>query len=377
MTQPDEHEVRAASRRGWHVWRSVEADWFGRHGAGEVLAVVALLLSALALVVVLDDSDVPGSWRDQLVGLVAEAEQQLDAATALALLPSVGLAGLLAVVARGRVASTQRTNRLARELGSSRQQIDQLKGTLRERDELLLAVVHELRSPLTHVVGYAELMSGSIRPRHPDEIVEMNLAIQSASKTMLRLMDDLVEVTRLQAEGFSLRPRPVDLVQLVRSTVAGFDVVGDRRHHLVVDLPDHWLTVMADPERLRQVLVNLLTNAMIYSPDGGEVRVRARLHGHLVRIDVTDQGIGVDPEEHGRIFDRFYRATNGRTQSAHGSGLGLSIVKDLVEAHGGEVGVSSRRGLGSTFWFTVPSASDVAVGQDVRGGSTRHAATAT
>jgi len=377
VTQPDEHEVRATSWRGGRVWRAVEADWFGRHAAGEVLAIVALVLSALALVVVLDDSDVPGSWRDQIVGLVAEAEQQLDAATALALLPAVGLAGLLAVVARGRVASSQRANRLARELGSSRQQIEHLKVTLRERDELLLAVVHELRSPLTHVVGYAELMSGGVRPRHPDEIVEMNLAIQSASKTMLRLMDDLVEVTRLQAEGFSLRPRPVDLVQLVRSTVAGFVLVGDRRHHLVADLPDHWLTVMADPERLRQVLVNLLTNAMIYSPDGGEVRVRARLNGHLVRIDVTDQGIGVDPDEHGRIFDRFYRATNGRAQSAHGSGLGLSIVKDLVEAHGGEVGVSSRPGLGSTFWFTVPLVCDVAVGQGVRRGSTRRAATAT
>jgi signal transduction histidine kinase len=347
----------------------------GHRSPGEVLALVALILSAFALAVVLDDGDEPGSLREQFGMLVARTEQRVDTATAIALLPAVALAGLLVVVARGRAMSIQRANRLARELGNSRHQIELLKMTLRSRDEFLLAVVHELRTPLTHVIGYAELMSGVSRPRHPDELGEMNAAIQSASSTMLRLMDDLVEVTRLQTDGFTLRPRPVDLAQLVRNTVAGFEAGGEH-HHLSVDVPEHWLMVLADPERLRQVLVNLLTNAMIYSTDGGEVRVRARQSGHLVRVEVEDQGIGIDPEEHGRIFERFYRASGGKTYREGGSGLGLSIVKDLVEAHGGEVGLSSRPGVGSTFWFTVPTATEVTVGQDART-STRRAAPAT
>jgi len=365
VSEPAEYKAGDASRQPWRLWRSADADWLGRRSPGEVLALLALILSAFALVVVLDDGDAPGSLREQFGSLIVRLEERVDTVTALALLPAVALAGTLAVVARGRAASIQRANRLARELGGSRRQIEHLKSTLKSRDEFLLAVVHELRTPLTHVVGYAELMSGGLRPRHPDEIVDMNTAIQSASTTMLRLMDDLVEVTRLQTDGFSLRPRPVDLVQLVRNTVTSFEAGGDR-HHLTVDVPNHWLMVMADPERLRQVLVNLLANATIYSPAGGEVRVRARLSGHQVRIEVEDQGIGIDPEEHARIFERFYRASSGRKYREGGSGLGLSIVKDLVEAHGGDVGLSSRPGVGSTFWFTLPSVTEVAVGQDAR-----------
>jgi signal transduction histidine kinase len=151
--------------------------------------------------------------------------------------------------------------------------------------------------------------------------------------------------------------------------------VRDGRHRLILDLPDHWLMVLGDPERIRQVLVNLLTNAVMYSPNGGEVTVRARPNGHQVRVEVTDHGIGVDPEEQTQIFERFYRAKDGRALREQGSGLGLAIVKELIEAHGGEVGVTSQVGVGSTFWFTLPSASDV-VSQDARSTS-RRPATAT
>jgi len=372
VSEPAEHEVDSTSQRPWRLWRSIEAEWWGHRSPGEVLALLALILSAFALAVVLDDGDEPGSLREQLSILVAQAEQHLDTSTAIALLPAVGLAGLLVMVARGRALSIQRSTRLARELGSSRRQIEHLKATLRARDEFLLAVVHELRTPLTHVIGYAELMGGGSRPRHPEELGDMNAAIQSASTTMLRLMDDLVEVTRLQTDGFTLRPRPVDLVQLVRHAVTGFDA-GDQQHHLSVDVPDHWLMVLADPERLRQVLVNLVANAIIYSPSGGQVWVRARLSGHLVRFEVEDEGNGIDPDEHGRVFERFYRASGGRAYRESGSGLGLSIVKELIEAHGGEVGLSSRLGSGSTFWFTVPAANEVPASQDVRNSARRTA----
>jgi signal transduction histidine kinase len=371
VSQPDEDGLGHAPRRVRRPWSAAESDWLGYRSAGEVLALLALILSVVALVVVVGDGEVPGSLRLPLGNLVARFGQDTDTIVALAILAAVALAALLGIVSRARAASVQRATRLARELTISRRQIDHLKETLRTRDEFLLAVVHELRAPLTHIVGYAELMSGGVRPRHPDDLVEMNAAVQNASITMLRLMDDLVEVTRIQSDGFNLRPRPVDLVQLVRGAAAGCDV-HDGLHHLRLDVPDHWLMVMADPERIRQVLVNLLTNATLYSPDGGEIRVSAQTAGHQVRIEVQDHGIGVAADEQARIFERFYRANDGRALREQGSGLGLAIVKELIEAHGGEVGVSSKPGVGSTFWFTLPSASEV-VSQDARSSSRRTA----
>ena len=185
----------------------------------------------------------------------------------------------------------------------------------------------------------------------------MSAAIQSASSTMLRLMDDLVEATRAQAEGFNLKARPVDLGNLIQATVAGFEAQR-LAHRLLLELPHHWLAACADPERIRQVLANLLTNAISYSPAGGEIQIRARLHSDRVRVEIEDHGIGLTPEDQRRIFDRFYRASEGRALREQGSGLGLAIVKDLVEAHGGQVGVTSQLGVGSTFWFTLPSADE-------------------
>src|SRR6185295_608397 len=123
---------------------------------------------------------------------------------------------------------------------------------------------------------------------------------------------------RAQTEGFGLKTRPVDLVSLIRGVVAGYDVQ-EQQHRLTVDLPDHWLAVLAD----------LLTNAISYSPDGGEIRVRARALGDQVRVEIEDHGIGMAPEDQRRAFDRFYRASEGRALRQHGSGLGLAIVKDL------------------------------------------------
>lgn len=336
-----------------------------------MLALAALFSSAVALLVVLDDGGAPGSLRDQVAVLLTHLENQATIATALALLVGLILAWLLALMMRARDDATTRADRLAHDLARSRHQVERLRSTLAGRDELLLAVAHELRTPLTHVVGYAELLSGGARPRHPEEVGEMSAAIQGASTTMLRLMDDLVETTRAQADGFSLKTRPVDLVHLIRGVAAGYDAQTQTQHdarssQVTLDLPDHWLAVLADPERIHQVLANLLTNAISYSPGGGEIRVSAEQAGDRVRVEIADHGIGMDPEEQLRAFERFYRTSEGRAVREHGSGLGLAIVKDLIEAHGGEVGVSSQPGVGSTFWFTLQAADDRATDSEAR-----------
>ena len=357
MSHDDERVSRAPPRLPSPPDRRTGAHWLVVRSAGEILALAALLLSALALIVVLDDGDAPGSLRDEAVGLLGRLDGQANAATVVALVVSLVLAWALALAIRGRDAAAARADRLAHALATSRRQVERLRSTLAGRDELLLAVVHELRTPLTHVVGYAELLSGGARPRRPDEVGEMSAAIQGASTTMLRLMDDLVEVTRAQSDGFTLKTRPVDLVHLIRGVVAGYDAQDDA-HRIRLDLPDHWLAVRADPERVHQVLANLLTNALNYSPGGGEVLVSARQTGDRVRVEIVDHGIGMSPDEQRRAFDRFYRAHGGRAVREHGSGLGLAIVRDLVRSHGGEVGLSSQPGVGSTFWFTLPAADD-------------------
>jgi two-component system sensor histidine kinase KdpD len=137
-------------------------------------------------------------------------------------------------------------------------------------------------------------------------------------------------------------------------------------HQLTVDLPDHWLAASADPERVHQVLANLLTNAINYSPAGGEIAIRARALGEQIRVEIQDHGIGLSAEDQQKVFERFYRASDGRSLRERGSGLGLAIVKELVEAHGGQVGVKSQLGEGSTFWFTLPSAEERAAEPESR-----------
>jgi signal transduction histidine kinase len=337
--------------------------WVVARSAGEILALAALFLSAVALVVVLDDADAPGSLREQFALVLVRLADQANLATAIVLLVALVLAVALALAVRTRDRACARADQLTLDLGTMSRQVAQLEGSLAARDELLLSVVHELRVPLTHVVGYAELLSSGSRPRHPEEVGEMSTAIQGASTTMLRLMDDLVEATRAQADGFSLKPRPVDLVHLIRGVVAGYDAQG-QGHRLVVDVPNHWLAVRADPERIHQVLGNLLTNAIAYSPGGGEILVRARAQGSHIRVEIEDHGIGMAPEDQRQAFDRFYRASEGRALREHGSGLGLAIVKDLIEAHGGQVGVVSQPGTGSTFWFTLRMADERVVSSE-------------
>jgi signal transduction histidine kinase len=365
VSHEDERVSGGASRPPRTPERRTGAQWLTARSAGEILALAALFLSALALIVVLDDGGAPGSLRDQAVGLLDRLEEQANAATAIAVVVSLLLTWALALVIRRRDDAIVRADRLAHALAKSQDRVERLRSMLAGRDALLLSVVHELRTPLTHVVGYAELLSGGARPRHPKEVGEMSAAIQGASTTMLRLMDDLVEATRAQGEGFSLKTRPVDLVNLIRGVVAGYEAQ-EEAHQLTLDLPDHWLAVRADPERIHQILANLLTNAISYSPNGGEVRVSARQAGDRVRVEISDHGIGMDAEDQRRTFDRFYRARGGRAVREHGSGLGLAIVKDLVEAHGGEVGLSSEAGVGSTFWFTLPAADDRAVAAEPR-----------
>jgi two-component system, OmpR family, sensor histidine kinase BaeS len=262
-------------------------------------------------------------------------------------------------------------NEMAEELEqeeSRREQLDRLK------DEFVLTASHELRSPLTSVQGFAELLMlerDSLTPRQA-ETVEI---ILDNCRHLVRLLNDLLDLARSDAGRLSIRPQPTEVAPLIDDVVRTMRAQTEAGNqslteHVPPDLP----LINVEPDRIRQILVNLLTNAHEYSPEGASIGVSARTLGAEVEISVTDNGPGIPEEQLERIFDRFTRGDAGLTQRVGGTGLGLAISKSLVELHGGDITAESVVGQGSTFRVRLPIAA--AAAGDGAGGQASPAAEA-
>ena len=240
----------------------------------------------------------------------------------------------------------------------------------RAKSEFVSVVSHELRTPLTSILGYADLLKARDFP--PAERWELMDIIWKQASHLSNLVEDLLNVSRLDAGRITLNRWVLSLRQLITELITQMNKQLDQeRHHLLLDIPATLPPVYADRDRLRQVLGNLLSNAIKYSPGGGEIVLRAQiLHTPPIEapslpaepallITVRDEGMGMEAGELHRIFERFYRIDNGNTRKIGGSGLGLSITKALVELHGGRIWATSQPGIGSTFAFTIPIATDV------------------
>jgi signal transduction histidine kinase len=219
--------------------------------------------------------------------------------------------------------------------------------------ELLNMVSHELRTPLSLIHGYAELLVHRADRLESAEIAQMSAEIYTSSRTLARLVDDLLDFSHLDHGRLQLRRKRIALGELLEGLIRTFsNQPGGER--IVTDLAPG-LAVDADPERLHQVVSNLFSNALLYTSDGPIV-IRAARQSGTVRIEVEDHGPGLAAEEIGRVWESFYRGTAGAQLPNRGSGLGLTVVKQIVELHGGKVGVQSTLGQGATFWFTLPAA---------------------
>ncbi|WP_372729993.1 sensor histidine kinase [Nocardioides sp.] len=223
---------------------------------------------------------------------------------------------------------------------------------LKVKDEFLASVSHELRTPLTSIMGYVDLLleDGELDPatRQQLEVVERN------SARLLRLVADLLQAAQTDAGPAELVRSPTDLSTLARESVGAaepFATAGGIK--LRLDTPDR-LMARVDAPRIGQVLDNLISNAIKYSPSGGDVRVVLAVAGDEAEIEVSDSGIGIDALDHERLFTRFFRAADARARSIQGIGLGLSVLKAIVEAHGGRVEVESELGVGSVFRVRLP-----------------------
>ena len=219
----------------------------------------------------------------------------------------------------------------------------------RQRDEFVSIVSHDLRAPVAVVRGQAQIIERSAR--HPDLVRKSAQAIVKGSERMNAMIQDLVDSARIEAGKLTLEKKPIDLLPFISDLLDRARVTTDVAR-VRVDIPKDLLPVSADPERLERIVLNLLSNALKYSPSKTEVLLKAKKTNKEVTVSVTDRGIGIAPEDIPNLFQRYYRAKGAR--KAEGLGLGLYITRMLVEAHGGSIWVESELGKGSTFYFTLP-----------------------
>ena len=220
------------------------------------------------------------------------------------------------------------------------------------RDDVLAIVAHDLRSPIATILMATELLRG--KEAGPDSSRCLDMIVSAATQADA-LIRDLVDVARIESGRFSVNPMRQRLASILTVATEGFAQQAARAHlTLTCDVADAaGLSVLVDYPRFAQLLSNLIDNAIKFTPHGGDVCVSASAEVGFVRISVKDSGIGISPEETAHIFERFWQASRHHRA---GAGLGLAIAKGIVEAHGGQIGVNSVEGAGSTFYFTVPLA---------------------
>jgi signal transduction histidine kinase len=220
------------------------------------------------------------------------------------------------------------------------------------RRQMVTDIAHELRTPLTNIRGYLEAVrDGVVAPRA--EVID---SLYEESLLLNRLVEDLQELALAEAGQLRLRRQPCAISEIAERTVAALPPTTADEPAVHLELPDDLPLVDADPERVGQVLRNLITNARHHTPPEGRITIAAQVREHEVEIAVRDTGSGIAPEHLPYVFERFYRADQARARSTGGAGLGLAIVKQLVEAHGGRAAVNSTLGAGTTFTFTLPRA---------------------
>ncbi len=222
-----------------------------------------------------------------------------------------------------------------------------------KRRDFVANVSHELKTPLTAIRGYVEtLLEGAIDDKaHAKEFLGV---IHAQSRRLDNIVSDLLKLSSLESYAIEVNKVDVGLKDLADSLIAGLDSVFKAKKAVVINNITPGLAVKADPEKLGQVFVNLLDNAVKFSTENTKVEISSVELPEGVKVTVKDNGIGIPQEHLSRVFERFYRADKARSREMGGTGLGLSIVKHVIDLHGGSVGVESVEGSGSTFWFILP-----------------------
>jgi PAS domain S-box-containing protein len=225
----------------------------------------------------------------------------------------------------------------------------------RAKDEFFGLISHELRTPLTAVIGYADMLAKTEAGNLSERGREMVEVISRNAERQMRLVRDLLLLAKVEAGSFALQPKTLDLAELAQQAVEAAQPAAEAAGlELQLRADGELPPLTGDPDRIGQAIDNLLTNAIKFTPEGGLVTLRTGTEGERALIEVEDSGTGIPLEEQGRLFDRSYRASGATENNVPGSGLGLTIVKVIAEAHGGGAAVESKPGRGSTFRLEFP-----------------------
>lgn len=236
--------------------------------------------------------------------------------------------------------------------------VSELKQIDRMRSDFVATVSHELRTPLTSILGFSKTLLREGVSFSPESRRSFLNEIVREGERLARLIEDVLSVSRIEAGSLQLDLKPTDPSPTVQQVVRNVSRLTSI-HRFIVDVPENLPRVMADADRLYQVMLNLVVNAVKYSPEGGQIGISAAAEDHMVRFLVSDQGVGISEEHLPHIFDRFYRAIIKGMASISGTGLGLYVSRSLVGEMGGRIWVESRPGEGSRFYFELPVAGSV------------------
>jgi PAS domain S-box-containing protein len=226
-------------------------------------------------------------------------------------------------------------------------QVDALKS------EVFVGLLHDMKTPLTGIISGCDLLLAAAGGADTEQ-AELLKIIQASAERLQNLAGDIIEIASLQANDVDERMELSDLVPLVQSSVEPF-ILQTKRHRVDVECLEPSLPIYCQASRIQRVIENLLSNAIKYSPRGGDIRVRVRRQGPMAEISIEDHGLGIPADEIPRIWERFHRTRDARSSPIQGSGLGLSIIKMIVDQHRGRVQVESEHGKGSKFTVQLPT----------------------
>jgi PAS domain S-box-containing protein len=249
------------------------------------------------------------------------------------------------------------TQRLAEANAELEMTNRELERANRLKSEFLASMSHELRTPLHTIIGFSELLAEELEGPLNEKQQRFVQHIHTDSLHLLELINDVLDISKIEADRLELRPEVFDLTALVAESIASVRSLADAKSHKLETALDVPTALEADRLRIKQVLVNLLSNAIKFTPEEGRIRLEAHVQESFVVVSVSDTGVGIPTEEHESIFDKFHQVGATTKGVREGTGLGLAITKRLVEQHGGRIWVQSRSQQGSTFSFTLPMGS--------------------
>lgn len=239
-----------------------------------------------------------------------------------------------------------------KELASA---LEDVKNISRIKSEFISAVSHELRTPLTSIKGYASLLMSGKLGDIPDLVKDRLVRINTHSDNLVKFINDLLDIARIESGKAEMNLSKIDPVQMIENV---HDLLTPQLQakniQWKMDIDQSVDKISADQNQLERVLINLVSNAIKFTPDGGMISVKTQKLNDMIQIGVTDTGIGISDQDVKRLFDEFYRVDNQINQNLKGTGLGLSLAKKIVEAHHGKIKVTSQLNMGTTFSFTVP-----------------------